>query len=62
MSLPEAVANSDWSQSGGNASKSMGHLALGNALAPAFTVQAGRGSSLTARLASAPSSPTVMFS
>lgn len=54
MSLPEAVANSDWTQSGGNASKSMGHLALGNALGTAFTVQAGRGSSLTARLAAAP--------
>jgi len=32
----------------------MGHVALGNALAPAFSVQAGRGSSLTARLASEP--------
>ncbi|NUR46093.1 MAG: PQQ-binding-like beta-propeller repeat protein [Sphingomonas sp.] len=54
MSLPEAVANSEWTQSGGNASKSMGQLALGNAIAPAFNVQAGRGSSLTARLAAAP--------
>ena len=54
MALPEAVANSDWSQSGGNASKSMGQVALGTALAPAFTVSVGRGSSLTARLASAP--------
>ena len=32
----------------------MGQLALGTALGRAFTVQAGRGSSLTARLASAP--------
>ena len=54
MTLPEAVANTEWSQSGGNASKSMGQLALGNALAGAFNVQAGRGSSLTARLAAAP--------
>ena len=54
MSLPDAVANSEWSQSGGNASKSMSQLALGRALASAFTVQAGRGSSLTARLAAAP--------
>ena len=54
MSLPEAVANTEWTQSGGNASKSMGQLALGNAIAPAFNVQAGRGSSLTARLAAAP--------
>ena len=54
MSLPAAVANTEWSQSGGNAAKSMGQLALGTALGNAFSVQAGRGSSLTARLASAP--------
>ena len=51
MTLPEPVANADWAQPGGSASKSMGHLALGTALARAFTVQAGRGSSLTARQA-----------
>ena len=54
MVLPAAAANPDWAQSGGNASKSMGHLALGNALGTAFAVQAGRGTSLTARLASEP--------
>jgi outer membrane protein assembly factor BamB len=54
MTLPQPVANPDWGQSGGNATKSMGHLALGNALASAFSIQAGRGSSLTARLASPP--------
>src|SRR5256885_15174016 len=54
MSLPPAVANTEWTQSGGNASKSMGQLALGTALGNAFTVQAGRGSSLTARLAAQP--------
>jgi outer membrane protein assembly factor BamB len=54
MTLPGAVANTDWTQSGGNASKSMGQLALGTRLAVAFTVQAGRGSSLTARLAASP--------
>src|SRR3954451_24876707 len=54
MSLTPAVANTEWSQSGGNASKSMGQLAIGTALGNAFTVQAGRGSSLTMRLASAP--------
>jgi outer membrane protein assembly factor BamB len=53
MSLPQAVVNSDWTQSGGNPPKAMGQLALGNA-AQAFVVQAGRGSSLTARLAAAP--------
>jgi len=53
ISLPQAVVNSDWTQSGGNPTKSMGQPALGNA-AEAFVVQAGRGSSLTARLAAAP--------
>ena len=54
MTLPPAAVNSDWTQPGGNASKSMGHLALGTALERAFTVQAGHGSSLTMRLAAAP--------
>jgi outer membrane protein assembly factor BamB len=54
MTLPDAVANTDWAQSGGNASKSVGQVALGTALGRAFTVQAGRGSSLVARLASEP--------
>src|SRR5207237_2022650 len=54
MTLPGAVVNTSWTQSGGSASKSVGHVALGTALARAFTVQAGRGSSLTARLASSP--------
>src|SRR3982751_5774568 len=54
MNLPQQAVNSDWTQSGGNPTKSMGHLALGNALGRAFSVQAARGSSLTARLAAAP--------
>jgi outer membrane protein assembly factor BamB len=54
MTLPAPVANTAWIQSGGTATKSMGQLALGNALGRAFSVQAGRGSSLTARLAAAP--------
>jgi len=54
MSLPQPAVNPDWTQSGGNATKSMGHLALGNALGRGFSVQAGRGSSLTARLGAAP--------
>ncbi len=54
FNLPAAAENADWAESGGNASNSMGHVALGNAIQPAFTVQAGRGSSLTARLASPP--------
>jgi outer membrane protein assembly factor BamB len=54
MSLPQATVNDAWTQSGGNASKSIGQLALGNSLAQAWVVQAGRGSSLTARLAAPP--------
>jgi outer membrane protein assembly factor BamB len=54
MSLPDPVANTEWTQSGGSASKSVGQVALGNAVGVAFHVQAGRGSSLTARLASEP--------
>ena len=47
MSLPAPAANTEWAQSGGSATKSVGQLALGAALARAFTVQAGRGSRLT---------------
>ena len=54
MNLPSPVANTEWSQSGGNAAKAMGHLALGNDLGQAFRVSIGAGSNLKARLASAP--------
>lgn len=54
FSLPAAAENPGWTESGGNASNSMGQLALGNALKPLFNVQAGRGSSLTARLGAPP--------
>src|SRR4051794_26662892 len=54
MNLPSPVANSEWTQSGGNASKSVGQLALGTQLTRVFTVNGGRGNSVTARLASPP--------
>ena len=54
MVLPAPVVNSEWGQPGGNASKSMGHLALGSALKNAFSVSIGYGSSLGARLSAAP--------
>ncbi len=54
MNLPPAVTNTEWAQSGGNAAKSVGQVALGTELTRAFTVNAGRGSSTTARLASSP--------
>lgn len=54
MSLPAPVANAEWAQSGGNASKSMGHVALGDTISQAFVVPVGQGSSLTEKLGSAP--------
>ena len=54
LNLPEPTANADWAQSGGNPTKSMGHVALGPNLGRAFSVQAGRGNSPVARLAASP--------
>lgn len=54
FSLPAAVPNEDWGQSGGNASKSMGHVALGTSLGTAWSVSIGEGNNRFARLASAP--------
>jgi outer membrane protein assembly factor BamB len=54
FSLPQPVQNTDWTQSGGTPTKSMGQLAFGNTLTRAFMVQAGRGNSLSARLAAGP--------
>ena len=54
FTIPEAVVNEDWAQSGGNPSKSMGHVALGNALATAWQVSIGAGSNKQGRLISAP--------
>jgi outer membrane protein assembly factor BamB len=54
MALPEPVVNAEWAQPGGNASKSMGHLALGNALGTAFSISIGEGGSPSSGLASAP--------
>jgi outer membrane protein assembly factor BamB len=54
FALPPAVANEDWAQSGGNPSKSMGHVALGNSLGTAWNVSIGAGSDKKGRLISAP--------
>ncbi|MCJ8158242.1 PQQ-binding-like beta-propeller repeat protein [Sphingomonas sp. LaA6.9] len=51
--LPMAAVNAEWTQPGGNASKSMGHLALGASLSPAWTAEMA-GSSKYERLASTP--------
>ncbi|MEP2990719.1 MAG: PQQ-binding-like beta-propeller repeat protein [Parasphingorhabdus sp.] len=51
--LPSPVANTDWAQSGGNASKSVGHLALGASPSNVWTAQIS-GTSKRARLAASP--------
>jgi outer membrane protein assembly factor BamB len=54
VALPPAVLNDSWAQPGGSADKSMGHLALGAALAPAWSISIGQGSSARAHLSSGP--------
>jgi outer membrane protein assembly factor BamB len=54
INLPPATQNIDWAQSGGTASKSVGHLELATAMSPAFSVSIGQGSSVKARLGAAP--------
>lgn len=51
--VPPAEVNADWAQPGGNAAKSMGHLALGASLTRAWTVSI-EGSNKRERLASPP--------
>lgn len=53
VTLPEAIANDEWSQPGGNPSKAMGHVALGASPAQAWTTSI-TGSTPRARLASSP--------
>jgi outer membrane protein assembly factor BamB len=54
MSLPAPTVNGEWSQSGGNASKSMGQLALGDSPAQAWAISVGQGSTPKERLAAGP--------
>jgi outer membrane protein assembly factor BamB len=54
MTLPAPADNSDWAQAGGNAAKSVGHVALGTSLGSAWSVRIGEGSTLGARLGAAP--------
>lgn len=51
--LPAPTANSDWAQSGGNASKSVGHVALGSNLVQVWTADIN-GTNKRERLASSP--------
>src|SRR3569833_216720 len=52
--LPGAVTNTDWSQPGGNAAHSMGHLTLAASPGQAWRVSIGSGSSNKEQLASPP--------
>jgi outer membrane protein assembly factor BamB len=54
ITLPPAVNNESWAQAGGNAAKSVGHLALGTNLGEAWAVGIGQGSTLGARLGAPP--------
>jgi outer membrane protein assembly factor BamB len=54
ISLPPAETNLAWAQPGGNASKSLGHLALGAGTSQAWVASIGQGSDSRARLAAAP--------
>jgi outer membrane protein assembly factor BamB len=54
MTLPAAVTNDSWAQSGGNANKSVGHVSLGQALGVAWTASIGRGSDTKGRLGGGP--------
>lgn len=54
ITLPTPVANQDWAQTGGNASKSLGHVALATDLATAWQGSIGEGTSNRARLAAGP--------
>lgn len=53
VQLPEAAANENWSQPGGNASKSMGHLTLGETLSRVWARQVAKPSKKE-RLAASP--------
>jgi outer membrane protein assembly factor BamB len=54
VTVPVAVANSDWPQPGGNASKSMGHVAMADAPAQVWSVSIGAGDSSRTRLVAEP--------
>jgi outer membrane protein assembly factor BamB len=54
MTLPAATVNDSWAQSGGNARKSVGHVALGQSLGVAWTTSIGKGSDKDGRLGGGP--------
>lgn len=54
IALPPATQNDAWAQPGGNATKSVGHVALPANLSRAWSVNIGQGSSKRARLGASP--------
>lgn len=54
ITLPAPAANDEWSQPGGSASKSLGHLVIGATVAPAWTSSIGVGSTRGAELNASP--------
>ena len=54
VTIPAATLNDSWTQPGGSASKSLGHLQLGATLTRAWSVSIGQGSSSGARLSTTP--------
>lgn len=52
--LPQAVANTDWTQPGGDADNALYHLAAPGGFQQIWSVQAGAASSRTARITSGP--------
>ena len=54
VSVPGPFVNSDWSQPGGNAAKSMGHVALSDSPRQVWSVSIGEGNSFRTRLVSEP--------
>ncbi|HEV2865836.1 MAG TPA: PQQ-binding-like beta-propeller repeat protein [Allosphingosinicella sp.] len=54
VAVPAPAVNTEWAQPGGNAAKSMGHVALGDALQQAWSVSVGSGNTTQARLGAEP--------
>ncbi len=54
VALPAPVANAGWTQPGGSASNSLGHLAFGDRAAPVWRADIGTGSSSKGRLSAVP--------
>ena len=54
FTLPPQVTNADWAQSGGNASKYVGHVALADSISQAWSVSIGQGSGKAERIGDGP--------